>query len=319
MDYINLKSHISSGKFNSAYYLTGDDEYLKTHTVDMFLALVENPIFNYIKLDGEKGSEVIDALSSYPVMSNYKLVVVEHLPKEIDELVAFQANPQESSILIVREIVVKRAGKKKTALDAFVSGMTEINCGHLDKNMLVRWMSVEVGKLGVTMDLDAAHLLIDYLSNDLSSIASELNKLAIYCKDTGVTKQVVQKYAHRKQDYEMWALTDALAVGNYAKAMEVVEFYEKERMEFVVILSMVYTHFHKLYYALQSSQEDAVSILGINPKIYFKIASSAKKFGSARLLQILRILSEYDYMTKSGKMDSAVSARSMIASIASGV
>ena len=85
MRFTELKSSLSSDPPSFGYYLTGDDEYVRSRAVDIITGGAAFPEFNVTTLDEPSSGAVLDELNAMPVMSGRRYVVVRVL-SEAEEL-----------------------------------------------------------------------------------------------------------------------------------------------------------------------------------------------------------------------------------------
>ena len=100
MKFTQLKSSLASAPPEFGYYLTGDDEYVRSRAVSLITAGAELPELNVVTLDQPSSGEVADALSAMPVMSEKRFVVVRTL-SEAEELTGYPSDPNPLCVLVV--------------------------------------------------------------------------------------------------------------------------------------------------------------------------------------------------------------------------
>ena len=315
MKYAELKKHISEKKFDSAYFFSGSDEFLKSWAIKMFKAATPNPDMNFIALDGTDEDAALDALMSYPIMGSLRIVRLDVFPSDFARLAAYFDNPTESSVLLVSEFSEPRSAKKKQELEKLKGRFTEIDCSPLDRRTLALWIANEAQKYGASVSESAAELLIEYSRSDMSRISGETAKLAAYKSGGTIEAEDVREFVSQSEEYKIWELSSAIAARNAAEAMRIAEKFEEDKTEFVAMFGAVYKHFHNLFYIAVSAEDDAIDALGLTTANYSRLKSGAAKFGTRNLKNILLYLAELDASSKSGKLDKTVAARTMIAGL----
>jgi DNA polymerase-3 subunit delta len=74
-----------------------------------------------------------------------------------------------------------------------------------------------------------SHLLAEYLGNDLSRIANELNKLKIVLKDGVVLDgKIIEEHIGISKDFNIFELQKALATKDHAKAFSIAYYMGKK-------------------------------------------------------------------------------------------
>ena len=76
--------------------------------------------------------------------------------------------------------------------------------------------------MGIKSAPNISHLLAEYLGNDLSRIANELNKLKIVLKDGAVLDgKIIEEHVGISKDFNIFELQKALATKDQAKAFSI--------------------------------------------------------------------------------------------------
>lgn len=315
MKYAELKKHIAERKFDAAYYFTGSDEYLKSWSVRMFRGALGEPAMNYAAPDGGDERAVLDSLTAFPLLSDFRLTVIDTFPSDFSRLADYFSDPSPTSVLIILGFPEPRSAKKKQELESLKKKFTEIDCSPLGKDMLMRWIANEAKTGGAEVTNAAAELLIEYTRGDLSRISGELHKLSAYRSGECIEADDIKALVSPGEEYKIWELSNAVADKNRAKAMYIAEKFEEDKAEFVSVFGAVYKHFHNMFYVLCSDEDEAISALELNPGNYYRLKESAKKFGTRKLKNILYTLGDIDLASKSGRLDKSVAARTMITAI----
>lgn len=315
MKYAELKKHISGKDFSPAYYFTGSDEYLKSWSLKMFKDVTDNADMNYTAFESPDDAGLAGALESFPIMGDLRIVVADVFPSDFPRLSAYFKSPSKTSVLIVLSFPEPRSAKKKQELEQLKKSFTEIDCNPLGRDMLMKWIATEAAKSGCEISLPAAELLIEYTKSDLSRINGELRKLVSYRDGEGISPEDVRALVAPGEEYKIWELSAAVADKDRAKAMQIADKFEEDKTEFVVMFGAVYKHFHNMFFVLCSDEDEAVRGLELYQGNYNRLLAGAKKFGTRKLKNIIYALGEVDLASKSGRLDKAFAARTMITAI----
>lgn len=308
MKYAELKSHIASGNLAAAYYFTGTDEYLKKWSVGMF----RRGIADYSRLTGEDEDELINALTSYSLGGDKRIVYVDTLPSDLSRLSRIVVMPRASAVLIVHTFPEGKGSKQKAAFLQLKSLFTEIDCSPLGTDLLMKWIAAETYKTGSSISTAAASMLITYSGGDLSRISTEIAKLSALRSGDTITDEDVRKLVSPDTEYRIWELATAVSDGDTKRALSIAEKFEEERTESVVIFGVLYKNFRNMFYIACSDEADAIHALEISSSAYYRLSAAAKKIGIRKLKKIIYAMSEIDYAAKSGKLDASAAVRTMI-------
>ena len=318
MKFTQLKSSLASAPPEFGYYLTGDDEYVRSRAVSLITAGAELPELNVVTLDQPSSGEVADALSAMPVMSEKRFVVVRTL-SEAEELTGYPSDPNPLCVLVVCGRAKGKRDKKDARLTAFLSSLTEVDCSPVDKRVAFAWMAAEAKKYDAAITEEAAELLWTYCRGYMSGIAVETAKLCCYGSGGAVTADDVRALVTPSAEYAVWQLASSAAAGDTKKAFAVLRSLDASASSPEMLLSMLYRHYRKLFYALVTPDAAVLAReLEMSERALYAVKREASRFGAVRLEKILLRLSELDADLKSGALSRDVAAQIMILSAAGG-
>jgi DNA polymerase-3 subunit delta len=234
------------------YLLYGDEDVLKDEAlrllVDAAVGGDANRDFNFDScFAADLTPEQFHALVNTPPMLAERRVVVvrgvEQLGKRKtklrDEALRYLAAPSSSTLLVL----VFAAGEQPDA--ELVRASTTVELGPLSPERVPRWLQHRAGTLGLTLEPDAATLLLEAVGNDLTTLARELEKLASLTADTRqpATAADVTGLVGVRRGETVYDLVDAALARNAARAAALVErVLEQAGMSGVKIVSLLGTH-----------------------------------------------------------------------------
>ena len=234
------------------YLLYGDEDVLKDEAlrllVDAAVGGDANRDFNFDScFAADLTPEQFHALVNTPPMLAERRVVVvrgvEQLGKRKtklrDEALRYLAAPNPSTLLVL----VFAAGEEPDA--ELVRASTTVELGPLSPERVPRWLQHRAGTLGLTLEPDAATLLLQAVGNDLTTLARELEKLASLTADTRqpATAADVTGLVGVRRGETVYDLVDAALARNAARAAALVErVLEQAGMSGVKIVSLLGTH-----------------------------------------------------------------------------
>ena len=200
------------------YLFVGDDR----QAVDQAVALVEERLvdpelaaLNAARLRGSESSveELIGLCSTLPMMSERRLVVLrepEKLKNE-DALLAYLADPAPTTSLVLVPTEHDRRRKLAQAMEKAATTLVLQPPGPGD---LQAWVKRSLAPHGIEVSSEALALLQDLVETDTLLLSNELEKLALYCSQTGrVEREDVEAILGRTRAVEVWALTGAIEDG----------------------------------------------------------------------------------------------------------
>lgn len=285
------------------YVLTGTDEYLKASALRILKSKIAFPEMNVLALESPTAVELRDALTAFPMMSDYRLVQVDTVT-DVSALGNYAESPNRTSVLVVTN-PFPNAGKKESkaaeAVRRFLAKAEEIDCSPLDERTIFGWIAAESKKYDVQVERGAASLLAEYCRNDMSRISSEFGKLASYRIGGTVTEADVRASVEPELDFAVWQLSGAVAAGNGKEAFRIFGSFDDNAKAPEILFGVLYNHFRKLYYASVTEDEALLKKeLGMRDNALFAVRREAAKFGAERLKRILLALAESDEEIKNG-------------------
>lgn len=179
-----VQEAITTGRFAPAYYLYGDDDFLKDGAVrDLLDAAVDSATRDFnceIRRAADVDAETLDSLlGTPPMLAERRAVVlrdVTGLRKAARQaLDRYLQRPAADTLLLM----TAPAGTKVDA--ALERQALSLHFAPLTPERVRRWIAHHAATvLGAAVDEDAAQLLQQAIGNDLHLLASELDKCASY-------------------------------------------------------------------------------------------------------------------------------------------
>ena len=203
--------------------LYGNEPYLIDYFKKKFSEGLAFPEMNLLTLR-EWSREVLDFLSTYPVMDEFRVVVL-YLDsfKEFEKAVSGNekflasviASPTQRLVVITGDVDKRSSFYKKLSKDA---NKVMLSCEKLDDIRLRKAIMSEVARLGATMDDDAYALLADkenYAERDdinLLNVYGDIARLASY--DKHITKDTVDLLVKANIQQNIFGICKMIQSGN---------------------------------------------------------------------------------------------------------
>lgn len=302
--------------YKPIYFLTGDEpffidritEYIESNVLD-----AADKAFNQTVVYGRDVSiaDVINVARRFPMMSNYQVVIVKEAQgvRNIADLEIYLKAPQVSTILV---ICYKTAGDGKKPSDK-LSGVAKLakqkgvyfESKKFYDYQIPDWVTGYLKEKGVKIDAVAANLITEFVGNDLSRLAHELEKLIITLPPDRKQIQAVdiERNIGVSRDFNRFELTKALGEMNFARAIQIAEHFARNpnANPFVLTITAIYQYFVKIlrYHLLTDKSKSAVAKeLGVNEFFVSEYERAAKRYSAGRCVLIIHLLSDYDMRSK---------------------
>ncbi len=312
MSFEQIIGDLKNKIYKPIYFLSGDESYF----IDLITkyiqdnALSENEkAFNQTVIYGKDTeiATVINSAKRYPMMANYQVVIVKEAQniKDIDDLIHYALNPLKSTILVIN-YKYKTLDKRKKLYKAINDNGVLFESKKLYDNEIPPWINAYLKKRNLTIDPSAGMLMAEYLGNDLSKIANELEKLIITLP-TGVyniTSLHIEKNIGISKDYNNFELHKALTQKNVLKANRIVNYFANNPKDnpLVVTISMLYHFYSKIlvYHFIKNktNKQEVAAALKVNPYFIADYEKAAKQYDPKKVVEIISMLRVYDLRSK---------------------
>lgn len=303
MKYFEVAENLSK-EIMPIYIIFGQDEYLKQKTISHFKKFC---IFEYVELNYTFYNEenfdtqtIINSCNGLPFGNLKKLIVVKNPPKLTKEnenmFDSYAQNPNLSTCLVI-------LSQEKFFLS--LPNVTSIDCSTLDNTNLQKLIAMQCKKQNKNILTDAANLLILKCDGDALRITNEITKLSFFIEDNLITKEHVEENVSNSFNLDIFKLTNALAEKNSSETLNILSNLLSAKMEPTIILSAISNSFRRMFLSQISknqTNEEIAKLLNVKPYAITKAKENAKKFTDKTLKKINELLTQTDYMIKSGQM-----------------
>ena len=288
MKYVDFKKFTDENGACPIYLFEGEEVYFREKGEALIKSrFLQEPTLDYsafegVSLKGDKLSLLIDAVNSYPFMSERRVVkVTEFYPteKEYEGYLKklFEAPPTASILLIVNS----SKGKAGTASLAKKPNVTFIDCSRSDEETIKKWIYLTCKRAGVYADGITIY--------DMSRISMETEKLLSYCHSMGLdrlTDEIVDALVYPDTEYKKYELANALARKNYSAFMRILGDLLAHGYNETELLSSLASYFKTLYEVAISKGSDGeiAAALGLKEYAVKKNREQAAKFTKEQLL-----------------------------------
>ena len=310
------------------YFLCGEEPYF----IDEISNYIEHNVldesereFNQTVIYGRDAdmAAIIGAAKRFPMMSEYQVVIV----KEAQNLREFSKSsgsddetsgksssganpflnyvehPQPSTILVICH-KYKSIDKRTALAKSIQKKAVFFESKKLYDNQVPDWVNNYIKTLGYKINPKAAAMLADYLGNDLSKIANELNKLIInISKDVEITTDHIQDNIGISKDYNIFELQDALGKKDVLKSNRIINYFASNPKDNPLVLSVssLYAYFSKLllyHFTPDKNKFNVAKALAVNPYFVEGYERAARNYNTAKLKSIFASLRECDLRSK---------------------
>lgn len=316
---------------NQIYLLNGDSAFLIEEELNKLVAKFKpssNAEFNFDIFDAEAIdiTYVIDAANTLPLFAESRLIVVKRVErylenKKVDEeegadlqidgseILAYAANPNPQTVLIL--ISNRKLDARRKLLKALMKLANVQTFSLLQYKEVTPWIVERVKqKHHKKIGHDAVQYLINVVGRDAGMLASELDKVALYCEGKNeITLKDVKLLTPEDNSMIVFDFIDALIDKKPQRALEILKELIRRGEYPVIIVSVLANQIRSLISvkALNARGQNSLSIaknLAIKSEfVVQKYLRQEKHFTMTGLADVVAILADVDAKIKMGMGD----------------
>lgn len=310
---------LKNRKFKPLYLLHGEEPY--------FIDLVSNYVEHHVLPEHERGFNqtvvygkdtdimtVLNAAKRYPMMADYQVVLVKEAQdmkwgkdddnkKSIDPVLSYLENPLPSTILVFCYKYGKFDKRKKTYKAIEKNGLI-FESATLYDNKVPAWVEGYVSDKGYKMNQQGSAMIAEYLGNDLSKIANELEKLMLNVSaGQEITLKHIQDNIGISKEYNVFELQTALTKKDAYKVNQIINYFEANPKSnpIVLVLGNLNNFFSKVlvyHYVKDKTPQNLAREMGVNPYFIKDYEQAARNYPLGKIFQVISYLREYDLKSK---------------------
>ncbi|MBI4945651.1 MAG: DNA polymerase III subunit delta [Bacteroidetes bacterium] len=341
MEFEKIISDLKNKVYHPVYFLMGEEPFFIDAVSDFIdknvLDESEKEFNQTVVYGGETNiGAVIGSAKRYPMMSNYQVVIVKEaqnmkglIPKSPSPNLSpsgigakikvspeggdlegathpfslYLENPQKSTILVFchkyKTIDMRTAFAKNLSKRAVV-----LKSDKMYDNKVPAWVESYIKEKNYTIEPRASQLLTEFLGNDLSKIAKEVEKLMINLPtQTQITTDHIQQYIGISKEYNNFELQAAIGKRDALKANRIINYFASNPKDnpFVVTIALLAGYFSKVlvyHYLPDKSQNNVASALKVNPFFVKDYTLAAGNYPPGKTMDIISLLRQYDLRSK---------------------
>lgn len=293
-------------KYKPVYWLEGDEDFYIDKVIDFaehHILTESEASFNLSVFYGRDANwaDVVNACCRYPMFAERQVVLLkeaQHM-RDIEKLESYIEQPLLSTVFVVAYKEKKIDGRTKFAKLLKEKGEF-VTTKKMYDNQLPEWTSELIQSKGYTISQKALLVLVDHIGNDLCRIDNEVNKVLVNLGTRkGITEDDIEKYVGISKEYNPFELQDALAKKDLAKAIRIIQYFERNPKAgpIQLILPTLYTLFSKTYMIFGQNSKDEKTIaasIGVSPYFVKDYMMAAKNYGYEGVENALLLLHAYN-------------------------
>lgn len=229
-----LSKEIQAGKFASAYYFYGTEQY-RIVEAEKFIAGQFLPqkllATNFRRLDAKKTplGELLAELAAYPMLGERQVFVIsdfQHLkPKDVDRVLKLITPADPNRIIIFSSPPDKKPKRDSAFLKAVTAIAADVEFKKLTDEEIQALIRAKMAKAGLAIQPRAVTLLAEKVAGDRGALEAECEKLIDYATGSSeITVDQVKAVAAGVQFGSVLEIGDYVVGGNTRKILEQIRF-----------------------------------------------------------------------------------------------
>ena len=310
----SIAADIKNRKFAPVYFFCGEEAFFIDALTDLIEKHALNDMeraFNQTIAYGKDLSarQIVETAGRLPMMAEKQLVIIKEAHalalKEDEEkqYLNYLKKPVSSTILVFAWKHGTPDGRKSFGKEMKKSAVY-FESKPLYANQVAPWVKNWLSQRKYKIEENAADLLVEYLGNDLSVVANELEKLIIN-KQPGVaiTLDDIETGVGISKEYNVFELNNALANKDRTKTYQIANYFisNPKNGPLVLILGTLQGFFTKVFlFHLNRNlpDKDIASVLKISPFFIKDYRTAAANYSPQKLEHIFNTLEEFDLRSK---------------------
>ena len=311
---------LKAGTVRRVYLFYGPEAYIRKSARTSLEKKVLMPgleSMNCTVLSAPTAQAIIESCETLPLMSDYRLIVVQDCA--LLENGKAKDEAQESELLCdylprVPEttcLLFEAGGtidKRKKLTKALLAQPGAVSFDALDDTQLARWIAQTLRPMGKRMDRAACDALAFTSGRDLTMLHGELEKLAAYAGEREtITAQDVEQVATHTAESTVFAMVDALSAGKAEQAFALLGVLLSSGEQRIGILAMITRHYRQMMH-LCAMQADRVptaqvaKVLGVPPFAMTRLSKQVGRRPYEALKACVALCVQTDYDIKRGAL-----------------
>tara|TARA_R110000850_G_C9996309_1_gene468337 strand:- start:67456 stop:68454 length:999 start_codon:yes stop_codon:yes gene_type:complete len=304
-----IANDIKKGNLKPIYLLTGEEPYY----IDFLADYIEKNVltedeksFNQMILYGQDVTveDIVSHAKRYPMMASYQVIIVkeaQELNRTIENLASYCQQPQPTTILVLC-YKYKKIDKRKKLYKTIKEKGVILDEKKLYENKVGDWITKMLASKGYQISPKASLMLVEFLGNDLSKIAKELEKLTQILKpEQQITPELIEENIGISKDFNNFELQKALGSKDIKKAFRIINYFSENPKDnpIQMTVALLYSFFTKVlkYHAL-SNKGSAASALGISPYFVSDYQQAARNYPMKKVSAIVAAIRQTDMKSK---------------------
>ena len=325
-----FKSKLKSKSLGGAYLFVGEEEYLKRYYLDeLRKSVIEDEAFatfNHSLFDGAEveRAAVLEAITSPPMMSDYKLVewryakigngrgeITQKALSELAETAAENGYSVFAVMISDPDFDLGTQKKPSKQLDALSKTFNILRFDKSTDSQLMSWIKRRFDSAGIEIMRPAAEAMLTQIGHSMDNLRCEIDKLTAFAGARGlsaITPDVVKEVCSSNIEADAFALKNALSERDKRLAFVALSDIKNKKVDATAVINSL-AGFYSEALTVASLLDDGMdraqieAELKIHPYRLKMCIASVSKYGTAHIVRAVNRLAQIDASAKSQQIN----------------
>ena len=309
-------SALKHQQYAPVYFLQGEEPYY----VDLITRYIEDKVlreteksFNLTIVYGKDQTmdQVLTHARRYPVVAARQVVIVKEAQElqdlrreEGQKLLSNYVKAPQPATLLVFAHKHKTLDARTTLGKVLAQHGVVVHAKKVYDSQLPAWITNYVQAKGLTITQKASLMLQELVGNDLTRLASELDKVRLNLRPGNEINDVtIQAYVGVSKQFNVFELQKALARQDVRKANQIVLYFatNPKNNPAIPLVALLFSFFSKVllvHHAQDKSQQALAKVLQINPYFVQEYLLAAQHYPLPKAIENIHHLHQADLQLK---------------------
>ncbi len=309
----SIRKDIQKRNFAPIYLLMGEESYF----IDILSDLLQDKVLSETEKDfnlqifygvDSDVKNIIAAARRYPMMSDYQLILLKEAQSldKFEELDSYFKNPMKSTILVIGYKHGSVDKRKSLVKNIEKNGGVVFESKKLYENQVIPFINSYFSEKGIKIDAKSAQMIVDFVGNDLSRLATQLEKLEISMsrESRTINADLIEKNIGVSKEYNNFELQKAIVEKDFEKANKIVDYFDKNPKDNPIFftLAVLFNYFNNLlecFWLPQKSEQNVMTALNLKSSFFARdYMVGLRNYNANKVLNIISDLRTYDAKLK---------------------
>jgi len=310
--YEAIRNDILHRRFKPVYLLMGDEAYFIDELTKLLIATVLTETekdFNMLTFYGVDTdvNVIISSARRFPMMAEYQLIIVKEAQnlEQLELLDHYVRNTMRSTVMVIN---YKHGSidKRKALVKNIEAIGVVFESKKLYDNQIPAFITNYFREKKISIDEKSAHMLADYVGNDISKLIPQLQKLEVSLSEGSrrVTTDLIEKNVGISKDYNNFELQNAIIRKDFLTANRIVDYFGKNPKDnpMVVTVTVLFNYFSNLLECFWLPRKDEQSIMAaLNMRSSYFVRdylTGLQNYNANKVIEIISDLRTFDARSK---------------------